>query len=528
MNDKKKNSAIFWGRFGGLNKRELAKLNLGNVFYLSYEPSAILNNGLTIDGDMSIIQLLSRAWDAPRISLEHLKNYGTESNLLFRNGPYYVIARMLYEHHFKRHFIRFGWIPATNNSLETFNINAEFIGHLLNLTHPTYILFETPPHNCFDTLLYFMARTKNIPCYVARDNGYLGGFRLFLNPLDSWPTNTFSQLIAPPSELIQNYNDSHSMQADLAIHTKSLHDQLHTFFFPGKFQIFKTLAQRARSQFVRSSANYFDPTKSNFSQTSEVWKSISKIFENRGDFQYEYFPSDIKVSRAIKTLSRSSLFTREILQAKSIDLKMKYVYFSHAFQPEQTTSLLGLQYEDHYLFLIELLRVLPDDVQIYIRDYPLHDWPNSLPRNVSKWKDLEMNPRISFAPQDVSVIDLIENAIATALVNGSAGYESLLNLKPVIYGGIPDYAGLPGTVPIDQLILGGPTAFSRWHQDALDLLSSFEGTPSAILRNITISSFAGWVSLTETIPSEAIADNAKLIGDFLIWLDSLDHSPKVE
>lgn len=214
-------------------------------------------------------------------------------------------------------------------------------------------------------------------------------------------------------------------------------------------------------------------------------------------------------------------FSREILEGDSIDLSKRYFYFSHAFQPEQTTSLLGLQYEDHYLFLMELLRILPEDIQIYCRDYPLHYWPNSLPRNIEKWKSVSEGGRVFFAPQDISVRTLIQNSIGVALVNGSAGYEALLNLKPVIYGGTPDYANLPGTVHIDQLIQDGRECFPDWLVSANDQLLKYSVSPSSILEKITKNSFAGWVSLTETLTKEELVKNKTLVLNVLIWLDKL-------
>lgn len=225
---------ILWGRFGGLSKLDTSKISKRSIYHITYEPFEMGPNGLANDGSMSIIQLLSRAWDTPQVDLEGLSGTDGRINLKFRNSSFYGTARLLYDLHYKRHFIRFGWFPATNQSLESFNINTEFISHFLEKISPAYILFETPPHNAFDTLLYFVSRTIDIPCYVARDNGYLGGFRLYVNPLDTWPHSTFQELLIPPSQLIQNFRDAATMRNDIRMHTEIIHKQLSDSFFPGK------------------------------------------------------------------------------------------------------------------------------------------------------------------------------------------------------------------------------------------------------------------------------------------------------
>jgi len=515
---------ILWGRFGGLSRVEIKNAFSCEVFCISYTPSMIADDGLTEEGDMSIVQLLSRAWDIPEVNLEYLEDSNGLANLKFRNSRYYLTARFLYEMHYKRHFIRFGWMPATNASLDSFNINSEFVSRLLTKVDPSFILFEAPPHNAFDTLLYFVARANGIQCFVARDNGYLGGFRLFSNPLDNWPHDTFNSLIIAPNFLNPDVGNASTMENDIREHTSLLHAQLHKIFFPPRISFFKQFLSRCRVR-IRSysESRRVTTSKENFRNeliTNPVWEDLAKVFESRSSFQYDFNPTNPKVLKATKSLNNLIPYSRKVLQGESIDLDTKYFYFSFSFQPEQTTSLLGLQYEDHFQFLIDLLRVIPKDVKIICRDYPLHDWPNSLPRDIEKWETVISSGRVLMAPQNISAKQLIEKSLGVALVNGSAGYEALLNLKPVIYGGSPDYAGLPGTIHIDQLIQSGRSAFRLWLSDTQIQLYRFRHSPQSILEEIINKSFGGWVALTETLGDDEFQKNKVLVANFLRWLDS--------
>jgi hypothetical protein len=515
--------AILWGRFGGLSKSEILSQFKREVFSISYTPSAIDDDGLTEAGDMSIVQLLSRAWDIPEVQLKHLEEFDGVPTLNFRNSSFYLPARCLYEMHYKRHFVRFGWMPATNASLDSFNINSELVSRFITRVGPSFILFEAPPHNAFDTLLYFVARSHGIPCFVARDNGYLGGFRLFSNPLDNWPHDTFDSLIIAPSFLNPDVGNASAMENDISVHTALLHSQLHKVFFPPKTTFLKRFLSWVYVRLVnftqkRKIVSSGKSTRQGLN-TNPIWEDLAAVFENRSNFQYDFNPTNYEVRKAIQSLNRHIPYSRNILEGGSIELDEKYIYFSFSFQPEQTTSLLGLQYEDHYQFLIDLLRVIPKDIRIICRDYPLHNWPNSLPRNIEKWNSAVRNSRIYFAPQNLSSKELIEKSLGVALVNGSSGYEALLNLKPVIYGGSPDYAKLPGTVHIGQLIQSGRSAFDVWLRETQDQLYVFRHSPHSILAEVTRNSFGGWVALTETLDDIASQKNKTLIANFLHWLD---------
>lgn len=515
-------SPILWGRFGGLDRESLSSILEKDLVTFAYEPDNLMADGLNSEGEMSILQLLSRAWSISAIDPEFVSTINTDAGKQFRESQYYVTGRLLYEHHYKRHFIRYGWMPATNLSLETFNTNTNLISHILGEINPPFIVFETPPHNSFDTLLYFVARTLGIDCFVARDNGYLGGFRLFVNPLDSWPHSTFQEIVLPPPALAHSFEDSAFLKDEIRKNTDILHRQLKKYFFPSTWQ--------AVCGFVSSGFTFikkiikvfgFRPSPKLYSEevrTSEFWKKTANIFEFRSHYTYEFFDRSWFARRFSKLLNTKFGYSRFIIQGDSIDLNQPYIYFSFAFQPEQTTSLLGLQYEDHYLFLSELLKIVPEGLTIICRDYPLHDWPNSLPRDRKKWQAICKNERIKFSPQSTNVQSLIDNCRATALVNGSAGYEALLSSKPVIYGGAPDYAEVTGTTHISKLSNG--TDFYSWVEKAQSDLNALKGEPRSVLAELMSSSFSGWMSLTETLSDSALTQNMARIREFLVWLIS--------
>ncbi len=126
----------------------------------------------------------------------------------------------------------------------------------------------------------------------------------------------------------------------------------------------------------------------------------------------------------------------------------RYVYFPLHLQPEMTTDALGHEYCDQLLAVEELLRRVPDDVFIYIKENPKQ---TAQMREESFYRRMQALPNIRFLDREIDSINLIKNSEAVATITGTAGWEALQMGKPVITFGSAWYRALPG-------------AF-QWHQD---------------------------------------------------------------
>lgn len=119
----------------------------------------------------------------------------------------------------------------------------------------------------------------------------------------------------------------------------------------------------------------------------------------------------------------------------------RYVYFPLHLQPEMTTDTLGHAYCDQLLAIEELVRRLPDDVWVYLKENPKQ---TGRMREPSFLKRLAQIPRTRYLPIKTDSLDLIRGSEAVATVTGTAGWEALQMGKPVICFGSAWYRSLPG------------------------------------------------------------------------------------
>jgi len=119
----------------------------------------------------------------------------------------------------------------------------------------------------------------------------------------------------------------------------------------------------------------------------------------------------------------------------------KYIYFPLHLQPEMTTDTLGHEYCDQLLAIEELVRKLPEDVHIYVKENPKQ---SGQMREDSFYKRMRTFPRVKYLKRDVNSFHLIEKSMGIATITGTAGWEALQMKKPVITFGSAWYRAIPG------------------------------------------------------------------------------------
>lgn len=120
----------------------------------------------------------------------------------------------------------------------------------------------------------------------------------------------------------------------------------------------------------------------------------------------------------------------------------KYVvYFLH-YQPEATTSPTGDVFVDQSLCIDMLLKNLPQDYMVYVKEHP-HQFLFHREGHTSRMKyfydDMKKNQRIRLMSLKEPSFDLIENCKAIGTVCGTVGWESIVRGKPVVLFGVAWY-----------------------------------------------------------------------------------------
>ncbi|RUO30009.1 hypothetical protein CWE12_08595 [Aliidiomarina sedimenti] len=118
-----------------------------------------------------------------------------------------------------------------------------------------------------------------------------------------------------------------------------------------------------------------------------------------------------------------------------------FVYFPLHLEPEATTSALGGDWDDQVSAIESLSHSLPLDVSIVIKENPKQTW---LYRNENFYLRLKRLPNVLWSDSAADSKKLIRESIFVATITGTAGYEALLEKKPVLFFGNAWYGNIPG------------------------------------------------------------------------------------
>jgi hypothetical protein len=124
-----------------------------------------------------------------------------------------------------------------------------------------------------------------------------------------------------------------------------------------------------------------------------------------------------------------------------VDFDRPYVYLPLHYQPEMTTSPLAEEFNDQYLMAEVLLAAFPEEVDVYVKEYPRQRLPG---RSLDYFDYFPYSDRIKYIPISVESSKLQKHALAVATATGTAGFEALWNNKPVLVFGNAYYQSAQG------------------------------------------------------------------------------------
>ena len=149
-----------------------------------------------------------------------------------------------------------------------------------------------------------------------------------------------------------------------------------------------------------------------------------------------------KKRRIVHTLrQRLKMMNLHARIPQDVDFSRPYVYFPLHFQPELTADMYGDEFADQLSAVEALRRILPDEVQIYVKENPKQ---TTYAREEHFFKRLSVIPNTTYVNFNVDTYALIRHSLAVATVVGTAGWEALQMGKPVITFGYAWYRCLPG------------------------------------------------------------------------------------
>lgn len=119
-----------------------------------------------------------------------------------------------------------------------------------------------------------------------------------------------------------------------------------------------------------------------------------------------------------------------------------FVYFPLHYEPESGPRFESGDYCNQVNAIEAICRMLPAGWSLLVKENPLQPY---YARSEAFFRRLEHLPQVRFVDDRTPSLDLIRACRVVATLNGTAGYEALLEGRPSVHFGRPWYHGLPGT-----------------------------------------------------------------------------------
>ena len=138
-----------------------------------------------------------------------------------------------------------------------------------------------------------------------------------------------------------------------------------------------------------------------------------------------------------------------------LDLNQEFVYFPLHFEPERTTNPDGGRFHDQILAILELRKLLPSDVCIYVKEHPsqfYHPDKGSRGRSPLFYNLLKNIKNVKLIDPYENSIKILSHAMFVATVNGTVAIEAALIKKKALVFGYNWFHGCPNIISWDSNI----------------------------------------------------------------------------
>lgn len=298
------------------------------------------------------------------------------------------------------------------------------------------VISTISPHRVFDYALYNLCKYKNIPYIIIEHTAF------------EWRCTVEDNIFSIGDTFVKDYERFEKMEDCYSSIPEDIKN---------KFEIGKKDYNTAAPWWVKSENKNEKKYSSAFKIALEYikGKSIRNIFGKDGLLDVG---SDKYYKKKNCTLEQSRFSSLEFYKLKRRTIKIvdgikdyyqsltvspnydeKYVILFLQYQPEDTTSPCGDIFVNQNLCVEVLLKNLPEDCYVYIKEHPhqfLHHRQGSSCRNKEFYSDLIRNRRVKLISTSVNSFELIDHSMAVATITGTVGWESIVRQKPVILFGI--------------------------------------------------------------------------------------------
>ena len=313
----------------------------------------------------------------------------------------------------------------------------------IEIVKPDLVVSTAIPHRLYDYVLYWLCQEKKIP-FLMMDHTQFEGRYFFLKNNFFTIGDKFSK----QWHFFEHSNDN-KWENDLPEDISSRFEKVkldYTSAAPAymaseekkkkqldsKLYLLKTGLQKLAS-------DYLPYLLGQPADTTVIGRSA---YGKRANKKYE--ESEGNIYQNIFSLTHSFKYIKKLKQAYDAlttppDYNEPYVSVFLHYQPEATTCPGGDIFVDQRLCVDSLLRQLPENWKIYVKEHP-HQFLKKRIGHTSRMRDfyddLAKCPRVKLIPTEVNTFDLIKHSKAISTVTGTVGWEAIVRRKPVIAFGL--------------------------------------------------------------------------------------------
>jgi hypothetical protein len=132
-----------------------------------------------------------------------------------------------------------------------------------------------------------------------------------------------------------------------------------------------------------------------------------------------------------------------------LDLKQEFVYFPLHFEPERTTNPDGGRFHDQVLAILELRKLLPSDVYIYVKEHPSQFYfsdKGSRGRSPLFYNLIKNIKNVKLIDPYEDSFKVLRHAMFVATINGTVAIEAAIIKKKALVFGNNWFSGCPNII----------------------------------------------------------------------------------
>jgi hypothetical protein len=355
-----------------------------------------------------------------------VENYGLTHELIKKYQKYEPVAISMME--------RLGDfdLPSYRNRMRKYYYELSYWTSILKIINPEVAIFNSTPHLVYDYIIYAICIEENIDTLIMSNVGLPGAYTVRRRINDD--ILTYNNDANSYNELPKKWNE-HLMDI--------------------------------RGDYDSAEPEYMKKTSilSKFRDKSPTIENLKK-----------------GANRLLRYYKQRKLKKRYSRLSQAIECKENcYIYFPLHYQPERTTTPEGGRYADQYLAIDLLSGAVCDKCNIVVKEHPSqfdYTLVGQKGRVLDYYDFLSNMPKVKLAAMDNDQFKLIDNALATATITGTTGWESIVRGTPSIVFGNAWYKNAPGTVSPNQLDLLSDAEYMKAQapdpEDITDYLHSIQ------------------------------------------------------